>query len=369
MVFAILLRVFESFRKFSQNSEYIVLVVQTRKKLTHCFLNFFEKYAKIMPFKAIFLRIFFLIFENFLKSSYAKIMHFRNFLKKCFKNFRKLPLPRKKSWLRPCSQAIHAQHFRKISKMLPSSFHSLVRFLGSSKLFTTNSEFEVPTGKEYVTVLVVGGGGGAGYGASGGGGAGKVTAGSVKVTPGLKYQVVVGKGGAGSSGTTGVAGSSSSFNNLVANGGTPGKWEDVTVRGGGGSSGGGGGGCSGCSKPNGGSAGSKGADCDSTRQGGSGQGAYDSLFSLFTQSTITAGVGGTYGSGGNSCMSGGGGGGILINEQGLKAADGDRSTGTGYGSQGGVGYGAGGGAGGVEAANKSKAGAAGADGVVYIEWD
>ena len=45
------------FSKFPQNFQQIVVLVQTREKLTHGSLNFFEKYAKIMHFPN-FLKIF-----------------------------------------------------------------------------------------------------------------------------------------------------------------------------------------------------------------------------------------------------------------------------------------------------------------------
>ena len=51
------------------------------------FVIFFEKYAKIIHFRDIIKKFF----ENFLKISYAKIMHFRNFLKHFFENFRSAP--------------------------------------------------------------------------------------------------------------------------------------------------------------------------------------------------------------------------------------------------------------------------------------
>ena len=83
-----------------------MVFVETRKKLTHGFFKFFEKYANIMFFCNL-LKNFLKIFENFLKipkklsfsasaqkiiawfakyfEKYAKIMHF----KKIFENFSK----------------------------------------------------------------------------------------------------------------------------------------------------------------------------------------------------------------------------------------------------------------------------------------
>ena len=53
----------QKFQYFLKISQQFVFFVQTRKKWTHSLLNVFEKYAKIM--------------------------HFRNFLKKNFQDFRK----------------------------------------------------------------------------------------------------------------------------------------------------------------------------------------------------------------------------------------------------------------------------------------
>lgn len=87
----------------------------------------------------------------------------------------------------------------------------------------------------YVTTieyLVVGGGGGGGAaydtGSAGGGGGGLALVGSISVTPGTTYTVVVGNGGAGGAGTliggvrgenSGDVGESSSFSSVVALGG------------------------------------------------------------------------------------------------------------------------------------------------------
>ena len=106
---------FQNFQNFLKISQQFAFFVQTREKINAWFVNFLEKYAKIMHFRN-FLKNFFKIFENFLKISkilcfcpnsqkinawfvkffekYAKIMRFRNFLKKVFENFRKL-FPRK----------------------------------------------------------------------------------------------------------------------------------------------------------------------------------------------------------------------------------------------------------------------------------
>lgn len=103
-----------------------------------------------------------------------------------------------------------------------------------------------PTGVTSVTYLVVGGGGGGGSGAvsannGGGGGAGGFLTGTVAVTPGTQYTVVVGAGGApdspgGFSQFTATAGFS-----IVAFGGGSGGGRSPAVVGGNGGSGGGGG--------------------------------------------------------------------------------------------------------------------------------
>ena len=72
--------------------------VQTQEKLTHGLVNFLKNMLKQCSFSN-FLKKF---FENFLKISYAKIMHFSQFSYEILlKTFEKCP-PRKKSWLRPC---------------------------------------------------------------------------------------------------------------------------------------------------------------------------------------------------------------------------------------------------------------------------
>ena len=45
-----LLNFYQKFSKFSKISKQFVFFVQTREKLTHGFLNIFEKYAKIIHF-------------------------------------------------------------------------------------------------------------------------------------------------------------------------------------------------------------------------------------------------------------------------------------------------------------------------------
>lgn len=111
--------------------------------------------------------------------------------------------------------------------------------------FTSSGTFEVTSAGDPVTVevLLVGGGGagGDGNGKAGGGGAGgRVVATSSSVSLGT-YSVVVGAGGAAAAGLAGLAGGTSTFNGLSAEGGKGGGTGDSTADGGSGTLGGGGG--------------------------------------------------------------------------------------------------------------------------------
>jgi Fibronectin type III domain len=104
-----------------------------------------------------------------------------------------------------------------------------------TQTFTTvgTSTWTAPSTTRSVTYLVVGGGGGGGAaydnGGAGGGGGGMVLSGSMSVTPGTTYTIVVGNGGAGGIGTgvapvsrtetNGSNGGYSSFDTIVALGG------------------------------------------------------------------------------------------------------------------------------------------------------
>lgn len=84
------------------------------------------------------------------------------------------------------------------------------------QVFTTNGTFIVPTNVTRIQVEMWGGGGGGGTGNSfggsgGGGGAGGYAFNVLNVVPGTNYPVTVGIGG-----TNGVAGTFSSFSNLVS---------------------------------------------------------------------------------------------------------------------------------------------------------
>jgi len=103
------------------------------------------------------------------------------------------------------------------------------------QVFTTNGIFSVPTNVTRIKVELWGGGGGGGKGNSsggsgGGGGAGGYAFNVLNVVPGTNYPVTVGIGG-----TNGVAGTFSSFSNLVsATGGGAGTNAASNANGGGG---------------------------------------------------------------------------------------------------------------------------------------
>jgi len=102
------------------------------------------------------------------------------------------------------------------------------------QVFTTNGTFTVPGLVTRIKVELWGGGGGGGKGSSswtgGGGGAGGYAFNVFNVTPGTNYSVTVGVGG-----TNGVAGTFSSFGNLIsATGGGAGTNATSSANGGGG---------------------------------------------------------------------------------------------------------------------------------------
>ena len=119
-----------------------------------------------------------------------------------------------------------------------------VRLSYASTVFNTagTTSWTVPAGVYSVNVTVIGGGGGGAGGASrpggnvnyqwggggGGGGAGGKTTGTISVSPGNTYTIVVGSGGNGSSGTAGgdsstaSPGTGSSAFGLAAGGGSAG---------------------------------------------------------------------------------------------------------------------------------------------------
>lgn len=107
-----------------------------------------------------------------------------------------------------------------------------------------------PAGVTTVEYLVVGGGGGSGggydNGGGGGGGGGMVLTGTLSVTPGTSYNVIVGDGGVGGLGSTssipretnGTAGINSVFGSIIAVGGGVGYCSRSALNPGGGSAGG-----------------------------------------------------------------------------------------------------------------------------------
>jgi len=117
-----------------------------------------------------------------------------------------------------------------------------------------------PTGVTSVNYLVVAGGGsgGAGYSGApgGGGGAGGMLTGTLSVTPGNSYTVVVGVGGGptGGNGAGGGNGNNSQFASIIATGGGGGGTQGSYNSSGGGSGGSGGGGYGGTSGTGGGGA-------------------------------------------------------------------------------------------------------------------
>ena len=159
-----------------------------------------------------------------------------------------------------------------------------------------------------VTYLVVGGGGGAGNGydnaGGGGGGAGMVLTGTLSVTPGQTYTVIVGDGGAGGAdartNNAGTAGNSSVFATITALGGGQGlgsrtggavgaaQISNTTAPTGGSGSGGGFGG-----KGGGGATGA-----GSTNSGATGGSGGAGTASSITGSSVTYGVGGAGGGAG-----------------------------------------------------------------------
>ena len=224
-----------------------------------------------------------------------------------------------------------------------------------------------PAGVSEVHVLAIGGGGGGSF-PTGSAGSGYLNSATLRVTPGQQYSAVVGVGGkCGYYEFKATTGASSSFDSdtLVAKGGAPGLENDGSGPGGsGGGAGNGGAHCPG--EGNGGMNGNKGDNCG-TVQGAAGQGetAWNGHLANFKFNTLTAGSGGTPGSGtfnGYPKVAGGGGGGVLVNGSGPRAGR------TCYGLTGGVGYGAGGGAGGYSQTNAC-GGSSGMNGLVYIEWN
>lgn len=173
-------------------------------------------------------------------------------------------------------------------------------------IFDTAGTFSwtAPTGVTTVSAKVWGGGGGGGGGNGGGGGGGGYSGGTVNVTPGNSYTVIVGVGGAAPTlFSDGGDGGDSSFQGIVGGGGHGGIRGNLTNVGGAGGSGGtgdhaggtGGDGASGTRTPGNGNGGGGGGGAGGTTAAG-GNGGNGSL-----------GVGGAAGTGG---VTGGGNGGL-----------------------------------------------------------
>ena len=108
-----------------------------------------------------------------------------------------------------------------IDNFVPNTFTNVGTFTWTAPSNVTSVEYLIVGG---------GGGGGAAYdtGSAGGGGGGLVLTGTISVTPGTSYSIVIGAGGNGGNATTdgtyrqeynGEDGSSSSFSTIIALGG------------------------------------------------------------------------------------------------------------------------------------------------------
>jgi hypothetical protein len=197
----------------------------------------------------------------------------------------------------------------------------------------------------------------------GGGGSGRVSYGNISVSPNQLITVTIGSGGSyeTSGGATSFGG-----NLLVASGGSGAN----SMNGNAGGSGGGPGTTSGLSG-SGGSGGSSGTVGGSTYSAGTGQGSsFTMYFSQFQMNTLSAGQGaaGVPSSSTSTSGGGGGGGGVLINGAGPSSTpSGCYISGVWYGPEPATGYGAGG-SGGCCVSGSCSGNAAGARGLIYIEY-
>jgi hypothetical protein len=165
------------------------------------------------------------------------------------------------------------------------------------QVFNSSGAFTVPAGVSTLYYGIVGGGAGGGGGLNGvynagGGGAGGVLTGSLAVTAGQIYSVIVGGGGAGGAAAAGNNGSNSSVLGLISYGGGGGGASGNGVNGG---SGGGGGGPSGATSAGSGITGQGYAGSNSSGGfiGGSGGGAGGAGSGATGGSGVTLTVGGT----------------------------------------------------------------------------
>lgn len=243
----------------------------------------------------------------------------------------------------------------------------------ATEIFTSSGAWTCPAGVTSIHVMVFGGGAGGmrasdGSGGAGGGG-GHMKSSTLTVTPGTRYPVTIGSGGAGgSSSATAGAGGATSFGTLLsANGGSIGSYN---VGGNGGTGGGGPGGAN--SNGGTGSYGGNGGHSNGGTAAGNGIAAAGGSGAAGAAGTGKygggaggGGYGGKGGNGGNGTSSygGGGGGGGGYGTSGNGGNGGNTSTGTG--SSGGTAAG-GGGAGYKSGGTNGGAGGAGAAIITYV---
>jgi hypothetical protein len=242
-------------------------------------------------------------------------------------------------------------------------------FTWRTHTFTSSDNFSVTTSITSCEYLIVGGGGGGGASqgtsswASGGGGGGGFARASggfgIFVNTGT-FPVVIGTGGAGGLPNTaaGASGTSSSWNSIVANGGTGGGAYSTHTGGSSNFSGGIGGGAPNYGGGGGGGSGAAGTNGTGTFGGAGGAGVTSSINGTISNYS-GGGGGGVYGAGipGNGGTGGGGAGAPAgINNNGIPGTNGT-----------------GGGGGGASTSSASKAGAIstggrGGDGIVIIRY-
>ena len=250
--------------------------------------------------------------------------------------------------------------------------HPLLCAVVFEQLFVEDGEFRPPVSN--MRVFAMGGGGGGCLGEAGAGGSGYIAVVNATLQTNWTYWITVGKGG--KPGTElgscnqcpgATPGGDSMLRRCLKNENVeqPICNDFVVAKGGkaeleGGSGGAMGG--TGCTYSNGGSGGLQGGRCrqEANPEKNKEQGSYFEQLKFFKHYKLTAGNGGKYGGYG-----GGGGGGVLINGVGPKAGKGVGEN----GGLGGEGYGAGGGGGGLNLGVTCYPGGAGADGMVYIEWN
>lgn len=242
-----------------------------------------------------------------------------------------------------------------------------------TEIFTSSGTWTCPAGVTSVHVMVFGGGAGGMRGSEdnggAGGGGGHMKSSTLTVTPGTRYPVTIGSGGAGgSSSATAGAGGATSFGTLLsANGGSIGSYN---VGGNGGTGGGGPGGFN--SNGGTGSYGGNGGHSNGGTAAGNGIAAAGGSGAAGAAGTGKygggaggGGYGGKGGNGGNDTSShgGGGGGGGGYGASGNGGNGGNTSTGTG--SSGGTAAG-GGGAGYKSGGANGGAGGAGVAIITYV---